>query len=84
MPHLSLAELNRDWAENPRWNGVERPYAAEDVVRLRGTAGIEYTLAHKGEDGADKARDDFGCPFHGSGPRRPPGSAPRLHLHELQ
>lgn len=48
MPHLSVEELEQDWAENPRWQGVNRPYSAEDVVRLRGTAGIEYTLAHKG------------------------------------
>jgi isocitrate lyase len=48
MPHLSAEALTRDWAENPRWQGVTRPYTAEDVVRLRGTAGIEYTLAYKG------------------------------------
>ena len=48
MPHLSVDELKRDWAENPRWKGVERPYTAEEVVRLRGTANIEHTLASNG------------------------------------
>jgi isocitrate lyase len=48
MPHLSVEELKKDWAENSRWRGVTRPYSAEDVVRLRGTADIEYTLATKG------------------------------------
>lgn len=45
MPHLSIEELNKDWEQNPRWKDVTRPYGAEDVDRLRGTAGIEYTLA---------------------------------------
>ncbi len=48
MPHLSIEQLQQDWAENPRWKGVHRPYEATEVVRLRGTAEIEYTLANKG------------------------------------
>jgi len=48
MPHLSLEELKQDWASNPRWNGLSRPYSAEDVVRLRGTVAIEYSLATQG------------------------------------
>ena len=51
MPHLSAEQLRKDWSENPRWSGVSRPYSAEDVVRLRGTANVEYTLA---TDGATK------------------------------
>ncbi len=43
--------LRRDWAEDPRWRGVARPYTAEDVLRLRGSKPIEYTLAR---DGAEK------------------------------
>jgi isocitrate lyase len=38
----------KDWAENPRWEGIERPYTAEDVLRLRGSVKIEYTLAAVG------------------------------------
>jgi len=28
-----IAAIEKDWAENPRWKGVERTYSAEDVVR---------------------------------------------------
>ncbi len=45
-----IAALKKDWAENPRWSGVKRPYAAEDVVRLRGSLPIEYTLARRGAE----------------------------------
>mgnify|MGYP000604161782 CR=1 FL=1 len=41
------AELEREWATNPRWAGVERPYSAQDVVRLRGSFRVEYTLARR-------------------------------------
>src|SRR3954447_14170080 len=37
-------EILRSWETDPRWNGIVRPYTAEDVVRLRGTVRIEYTL----------------------------------------
>jgi isocitrate lyase len=43
-----LQALHKDWSENSRWNGVERSYSAEDVVRLRGSVPIEYTLARRG------------------------------------
>ena len=33
-----------------RWSGVERPYCAEDVVRLRGSVQIEHTLARRGAE----------------------------------
>ena len=36
-----------DWDSN-RWNGIVRPYSQEDVEKLRGTAGIRYTLAEAG------------------------------------
>ncbi|MGB8887839.1 MAG: isocitrate lyase [Candidatus Korobacteraceae bacterium] len=48
--HLSAAELAKSWQTDPRWNGIERPYTPEDVVRLRGTLRIEYTLAHLGAE----------------------------------
>src|SRR5437773_6193066 len=34
--------------EDPRWEGVTRPYSADDVERLRGTLRIEYTVADRG------------------------------------
>jgi isocitrate lyase len=39
------AALSASWQTNPRWAGIERPYSAEDVVRLRGTIHIEHSLA---------------------------------------
>ncbi len=45
-----IANMKKDWAENPRWKGVTRPYSAEDVVRLRGSLQIEYTLARRGAE----------------------------------
>ena len=29
--------LQQDWTLNPRWNGIKRPYTAEEVVRLQGS-----------------------------------------------
>ncbi|PZN07244.1 MAG: isocitrate lyase [Bacillota bacterium] len=41
-------ELERQWREDPRWQGIRRNYTAEDVVRLRGSVRVEYTLAQQG------------------------------------
>lgn len=30
-----VKQLEQDWANNPRWQGIKRGYSAEDVVRLR-------------------------------------------------
>ena len=38
-------QLRLDWTNNPRWAGVERPYSADDVVRLRGTIPIDHSIA---------------------------------------
>jgi isocitrate lyase len=42
--------LEKDWATNPRWKGIERGYSAADVVRLRGSFPIEHTLARRGAE----------------------------------
>ena len=47
---LEAARLKKDWAENPRWKGIQRGYTAEDVVRLRGSIQIEHTLARRGAE----------------------------------
>jgi isocitrate lyase len=39
-----------DWDSNPRWAGITRPYSYDDVLRLRGTIQIEYTLASLGAE----------------------------------
>jgi isocitrate lyase len=46
----SVASLETQWAEHPRWKGVSRPYQAADVLRLRGSVQIEYTLARLGAE----------------------------------
>ncbi|GHO74264.1 isocitrate lyase [Ktedonobacter sp. SOSP1-85] len=41
-------DLQMAWQGETRWRGVERPYLAKDVLRLRGSVHIEYTLARMG------------------------------------
>ncbi|MFE7061462.1 isocitrate lyase [Sutcliffiella sp. NPDC057660] len=43
-----MAMLEESWELESRWNGVVRPYSAEDVLRLRGSIDIEHTLAKRG------------------------------------
>ncbi|MCA1320178.1 isocitrate lyase [Bacillus tianshenii] len=43
-----MAKLEESWELESRWNGVVRPYSAEDVLRLRGSIDIEHTLAKRG------------------------------------
>jgi len=47
---LAQQVMTHDWSTNPRWKGVERPYTAEDVLRLRGSVFIEHSLARLGAD----------------------------------
>ncbi|HYK05748.1 MAG TPA: isocitrate lyase [Thermoanaerobaculia bacterium] len=42
--------LEKDWESNPRWNGITREYTAADVLRLRGSIDIKYTLAEMGAE----------------------------------
>ncbi|MGH8178285.1 MAG: isocitrate lyase [Steroidobacter sp.] len=50
MTSPAAEQLRKDWQTNPRWKGVERPYSADDVVRLRGSVHIEYSLARLGAE----------------------------------
>jgi len=43
-------ELERRWQTEERWRGVRRLYSAADVVRLRGSVRVEYTLARRGAE----------------------------------
>jgi isocitrate lyase len=43
-------QIEKEWEENPRWDGVSRDYTAEDVLRLRGSVDIKYTLAEMGAE----------------------------------
>ena len=38
------------WDTSPRWSAISRPYSYTDVLRLRGTIQIEYTLARLGAE----------------------------------
>jgi len=42
--------IQREWDNNPRWDGVVRDYTAEDVLRLRGSIDIRYTFAEMGAE----------------------------------
>ena len=45
-----IATIEKDWAQNPRWKGIQRGYTAADVVRLRGSVQVEHTLARRGAE----------------------------------
>ncbi len=53
-PEIRIQEeaqrLSRRWRDDARWQGIERTYAAEDVVRLRGSVVPEQTLARRGAE----------------------------------
>jgi isocitrate lyase len=43
-------QLRTEWSTDPRWQGIERTYTADDVLRLRGTVQEEHTLARLGAE----------------------------------
>lgn len=43
-----IQALEQSWVNEPRWTGIQRTYSAEDVIKLRGSVRIEYTLAALG------------------------------------
>jgi isocitrate lyase len=45
-----IEALKQEWAANPRWQGITRPYAAEEVVKLRGSIQLDHTLARMGAE----------------------------------
>ena len=40
-----IDEVTREWENDPRWKGIERPYSAEEMLKLRGTLRLDYTFA---------------------------------------
>ena len=50
MISQQVKSLTKSWETDTRWQGIKRPYTAEDVVRLRGSLPIEYTLARRGSE----------------------------------
>ncbi|MBO1511702.1 isocitrate lyase [Metabacillus bambusae] len=45
-----IKALQESWELDKRWEGITRPYRAEEVIRLRGSIDIEYTLARRGAE----------------------------------
>jgi isocitrate lyase len=50
MTNSRAIELQESWEMDKRWNGITRPYTAEDVIKLRGSIDIEHTLARRGAE----------------------------------
>jgi isocitrate lyase len=50
MIQEAARQLESQWDGDERWNGIERTYAAEDVMRLRGSVVEERTLARLGAE----------------------------------
>ncbi|ENQ3080517.1 isocitrate lyase [Bacillus cereus] len=50
MGNKRALQLQESWELDKRWKGVTRPYSAEEVIRLRGSVDIEYTLARRGAE----------------------------------
>jgi isocitrate lyase len=46
----TATELETEWTDHPRWDGIRRDYSAEDVARLRGSLHVENTLARRGAE----------------------------------
>ncbi|KAA9226162.1 isocitrate lyase [Corynebacterium amycolatum] len=46
----TAAEIQKDWDENPRWEGITRDYTAEQVAELQGSVVEENTLARRGAE----------------------------------
>jgi isocitrate lyase len=50
LSDIADAAIEREWATNPRWTGIDRSYEAADVIRLRGTVRVEHSLARHGAE----------------------------------
>jgi isocitrate lyase len=46
----NFPDLEFHWRTQHRWQGIARPYQAEDVERLRGSVHVEHTLARLGAE----------------------------------
>ena len=58
--------LSQAW-RSERWNGIRRPYSAEDVCKLRGTVHPEFTLARLGAEKFERLlRDEAYIPTLGA------------------
>lgn len=46
----AIRNLQRQWSEDSRWQGIKRGYSAEEVINLRGSMVVEHSLARKGAE----------------------------------
>lgn len=45
-----VKKVQNEWSTLDRWKGIQRPYSAEDVVKLRGSLHIDYPVARHGAE----------------------------------
>lgn len=45
-----INQILNSWMNDERWKGIERPYTAEEVYKLRGSMHVVYTIATKGAE----------------------------------
>lgn len=45
-----IEEIQKNWEQDARWEGIQRPYSAEEAEKLKGSLDIEYTLARRGAE----------------------------------
>ncbi|WP_449621745.1 isocitrate lyase [Robertmurraya sp. Marseille-Q9965] len=50
MTNERVQKLQESWENDARWNGIERPYTAEEVIKLRGSLDVDHTLARRGAE----------------------------------
>lgn len=43
-----MKDLEQSWNMDERWKGVKRPYRHEDVLKLRGSFDLKYSIAERG------------------------------------
>ena len=45
---IKAQNLAYEWLTNPRWEGIDRTYSADQVIKLRGNVQVDYSLAKQG------------------------------------
>jgi len=50
MSLKTIEQITYEWANDERWKGINRPYTADEVVKLRGSIQIEHSLARRGAE----------------------------------
>jgi len=48
--NAAVQDLKKRWTSEARWKNIRRDYSAEDVIRLRASLRVEYTIAKRGAE----------------------------------